>query len=151
MVEPASRPFVRAAKPTYPQYSLVTVEDVARLAEALPEVSVGTTQRGDMQAWIVGGKVFAWVRPFSKADIKRFGAATPPDGPIVAIRVSDLAEKEAMLATASPAFFTIPHFNGYAAVLIQLNAVSEDEMREALEDAWFACAPPQLAATRRGS
>jgi len=84
---------------------------------------------------------------FSKADIRRFGSQAPPEGPILAVRVADLAEKEAVLATASAAFFTIPHFNGYAAVLIQLQKVAEDELKDALVDAWLACAPDDLAAT----
>jgi hypothetical protein len=59
--------------------------------------------------------------------------------------VADLAQKEAVLATSSKAFFTIPHFDGYAAVLIQLPTVAEEELREAILDAWLACAPPPLA------
>ena len=63
-------------------------------------------------------------RPFSKADIRRFGDAVPPEGPILAVGVADLSEKEAVLAAQPGAFFTIPHFDSYAAVLIQLKNVS---------------------------
>jgi hypothetical protein len=122
---------------------MLTIEDVARIANKLPEV-VESERRGG-RTWFVNGKAFAWDRHFSKADIKRFGAEKPPDGPILAVRVADLAEKEAVLATASDAVFTIPHFDGYAAVLIQLKRVTPRELQDAIVDAWFACAPPRLA------
>ena len=118
-------------------------DDVERLAAELPDATRG--ERHGNHTWFVAGKAFAWERPFTKADLKRFGEETPPDGPILAVRVADLGEKEAVLATASKAFFTIPHFNGYAAVLIQLNAVGERELRDAMIDAWLASAPPKLA------
>jgi hypothetical protein len=120
-----------------------TLEDVARMASGLPEVTEGES-RGN-RTWSVGGKAFAWERPFSKADIRRFGDETPPDGPILAVRVGDLGEKEAVLAANPDGFFTIPHFDGYAAVLIQLPKASAAALREAITDGWLACAPAKLA------
>ncbi len=119
-----------------------SMDDVAKIAEELPEVTSGE-QRGN-RSWSVHGKTFAWERPFSKADIKRYGDVPPPDGPILAVRVEDLAEKEAVLAAHERGFFTIPHFDGYSAVLVQLSAVSTEEVRDAVADGWLACAPPRL-------
>jgi hypothetical protein len=122
---------------------MVSLTDAGRMALELPEVVEG--ERYGHRTWIVGGKAFAWERPFSKADIKRFGDAAPPDGDILAITVDDLAEKEAVLAANPTAFFTIPHFNGYAAVLVHLRSVTKRPLREALLDGWLACAPAALA------
>ncbi|MGE5827057.1 MAG: MmcQ/YjbR family DNA-binding protein [Micromonosporaceae bacterium] len=116
---------------------------MARLALTLPEV-VEAERRGQ-RTWAVAGKTFAWERAFSKADLKRFGDVAPPEGLILAVRVGDLGEKEAVLAAQPKGFFTIPHFDGYAAVLIQLKKVSLKPLREALVDGWLACAPQPLA------
>ena len=121
---------------------MATLDEVARLAAALPEATEG--ERHGARTWFVRGKAFAWVRHFSKADIRRFGDQTPPDGPILAVRVADLAEKEAVLAANPDVFFTIPHFDGYAAVLIQLRLVRAKALREILTDGWLAMAPPEL-------
>jgi hypothetical protein len=122
---------------------MATFDDVAALALALPEVT--EEERRGSRSWSVGGRGFAWERPFSKADLRRFGEQTPPGGPILAVRVDDLGEKEAVLAAAPAGFFTIPHFDGYAAVLIALDLVAAPTLREAVTDAWLACAPKQLA------
>ena len=126
---------------------MATLDDVARMASELPEVTEG--ERHGNRTWFVGGKAFAWDRAFSKADIRRFGDQAPPDGPILAVRVEDLGEKEAVLAANPDAFFTIPHFDGYSAVLIQLREVPAKALRDALTDAWLACVPPAVAARHR--
>jgi hypothetical protein len=122
---------------------VATFDDAKQIATELPEVAEGTSY--GRRTWFVGKKHFAWERPFSKADLKRFGDVTPPDGPILGVRVEDLGEKEAVLAEGRKGFFTIPHFDGYPAVLIQLKVVGKRALRDAIVDAWLAVAPPALA------
>lgn len=122
---------------------MVTLDDAVRMVTALPEVAEGTRFR--RRTWFVADKAFAWERPFSKADIKRFGDTQPPTGPILALATADLEDKEAVLAAGTKGFFTIPHFDGFAAVLVQLSVVAVNPLREAIEDAWLASAPERLS------
>jgi hypothetical protein len=122
---------------------VATIEDAARFALGLPEVTEG--ERHGNRTWSVGGRAFAWVRPFSKADLRRFGDVRPPAGPILAVRVEDLIEKEAVLGANTRGLFTIPHFDGYPAVLLQLGAVTKATLTGAIVDGWLACAPRDLA------
>jgi hypothetical protein len=122
---------------------VATLDDVSRIALGFPEVTEDDA-RGRL-SWAVAGKTFAWERPYSKADIKRFGDETPPRQPILAVRVEDLVEKEAVLAAATKGIFTIPHFDGYAAILIELHEVGMRALKDALADGWLARAPRDLA------
>ena len=123
---------------------MATLDDFAEIASSLPEVEEGL--RHGARTWFIGKKAFAWERGFSKVDIKRFGDETPPVGPIAAVRTADLAEKEAVLAAGEPGVFTIPHFDGYPAVLIQLPKVRKKVLKELVLDAWLANAPARLTA-----
>jgi hypothetical protein len=124
-----------------------TIREAGEIAIALPEVTEG--ERHGRRTWFVAGKAFAWERPFSKADIKRFGSETPPTGPILAVSTLDLEDKEAVLASELPGVFTIPHFDGYPAVLIQLARTTRGQLRELVLDAWLAKAPSDLADEHR--
>jgi hypothetical protein len=122
-----------------------TFDDVARIVNELPEATEGQEKHHGNRAWQVNGKAFAWERPFSKADIKRYGDERPPQGQILGIRTADLEEKEAILGAGKAGFFTIPHFNNYPAYLVHLDEVAAEDLREALTDGWLVYAPPGLA------
>jgi hypothetical protein len=122
---------------------VASLRDVAKVVSGLPEVAEG--ERHGNRTWFVRDKAFAWERPFSRADLLRFGDAPVPEGPILAVRTADLEDKEALLAAAHEGFFTIEHFDGFAAVLIALRKTSVRPLRQAVEDAWLACAPAAVA------
>lgn len=135
---------------------MATFEDVARIAQALPGVAESSSY--GQRAWDVPGgasgkaatkrKNFVWERPLSKKDRQRLTEAgeieVPPDEVILAARVEDLVEKEAVLAENPAAVFTTPHFNGYPAVLVRLDRVDEDLLTEIVTSAWLAIAPQPL-------
>lgn len=124
---------------------MATISQLDAIAGALPDAVAG--EKDGRRTWSVGRHVFVWERPFRKADLKRFGDQVPPDGTILAVRVADLAEKEAALAEGNAGVFTIPHFDGYAAVLVQLRVVRRAVLRVLVEEAWLAVAPASLGET----
>jgi len=58
--------------------------------------------------------------------------------------VADLEEKEALLRSSSKKFFTTPHYDGHASVLVNLLAVGAKELRELITDSWRCRAPKKL-------
>jgi hypothetical protein len=119
-----------------------TFEDVRRMALALPETDEHQS-RGNAH-WRVKQKGFVWERPLRRSDLEALGDAAP-DGPILGVRVEHLMAKEAVLQSDPEVYFTTPHFDGYPAVLVQLERISIEELREIVVEAWLARAPDKLA------
>src|SRR3954463_6102965 len=116
-------------------------DDVRRLALALPGAEERESR--DMTQWRVADKLFVWERPLRGSDLEALGAAAP-DGPILGARVEHLVAKEAMLASDPEVFFTTPHFDGYPAVLVQLEKIGLEDLQEVVVEAWLARAPKRL-------
>jgi hypothetical protein len=122
---------------------MATWEDVSQAAAALPELAE-RTDRGGFE-WRVRNKPVAWERPLRRGDLEALGEAAP-EGPILAVRVPHVGVKEALLSENPEVFFTTPHFDGYPAILIRLDAIGLPELAEVLTEGWLAQAPKWLAA-----
>jgi hypothetical protein len=115
-------------------------DDVRRIALALPQ----TSEAEDRFAFSVANKgqakglVWAWNE---RVDPKK---PRVPRSDVVAIRVPDRLEKEALLASDREAFFTEPHYNGFPAVLVRLPRIGLVELEELIIDAWRSQAPRAL-------
>jgi hypothetical protein len=117
-------------------------DDVRRIALSLPDTR--EDQRRGHTFWLVGDKLFVWERPLRQSDLKALGDAAP-DGPILGARVEHLVAKDALIADDPNVYFTTPHFDGYPAVLVQLENIARDELEELIVEAWLARAPKRLA------
>ena len=116
-------------------------DDVARLALALP----GTDERVSRESrqWRVKDKLFVWERPLRKTDLAALGDAAP-EGPILGARVEHEGAKQALVQDPSGIYFTTPHFDGYPAILVQLEPLSVEDLEELVTEAWLCRAPPKL-------
>jgi hypothetical protein len=116
-------------------------EDVRRIALALPEASE-LVSRG-LRQWRVKDKLFVWERPLRPREIEVLGVDAP-DGPILGARVEHLGAKEALLTDDPRVYFTTPHFDGYAAILVRLERIAIEDLDEVVTEAWLARAPKRL-------
>ena len=121
---------------------MATWEDVRRIALALPETGEAVSR--DLRQWRVKDKLFVWERPLRRGDIEALGADAP-DGPILGARVEHLGAKEALLADDPGVFFTTPHFDGYAAILVRLDRITVEDLNEVIVEAWLVRAPKRVA------
>jgi len=101
-----------------------TWDDVVRIATALPEVTESTSY--GTPSLKVRRKGFARLR-------------TEAEGGLM-VRCP-MEEKEALLASGDPAFYTTPHYDGYGSILVDLDAIDEERLAELVEDAWRGSAP----------
>jgi hypothetical protein len=114
--------------------AVATWDDVERLAMGMPGASVRES-RG-LRQWRVNDRLFVWERPLRQSDLRALGDAAP-DGPILGARVEHLGAKEALLADDPEVFFTTPHFDGYPAILVRLDAIGVKDLEEVVVEAWL--------------
>ncbi|GEM30556.1 hypothetical protein NN3_15630 [Nocardia neocaledoniensis NBRC 108232] len=112
----------------------MTWEQVVGVATALPGVAEGTWWRSP--GLKVGGKGFARLR-----DEAEGGLAL----------LCEIPEKEALLASGDPAFYTTPHYDGHPFILIDLAVVDPDQLAELVDAAWWLRAPARLRRERQGA
>jgi len=119
--------------------------DLDELALALPEATKEVSTDG-RPSYLVHGKLFCCQRG------RRRDAVDPATGErlddVLMFRVADLDVKELLLADDRGVFFTTPHFDGYAAVLVripQLALVDRDELLDLVVEAWLTRAQKRVA------
>jgi hypothetical protein len=122
--------------------TVATWDDVRRIALELPDTSE-VVSRENAQ-WRVHDKLFVWDRPLRQSDLRALGTDAP-DGPILGLRVEHEGIKQALIGDNPDVFFTIPHFDGYPAVLARLEEIDVDELTEVIVEAWLVRAPKRLA------
>jgi hypothetical protein len=115
---------------------MATQDDVRRIALSLP----ATSEESDGFRFRVEGKGFAWIWLERAA----LDAARIPNPEVLAVRVANETEKDALLALDEEVFFTEPHYNGFPAVLVRLPAIDLEFLREVLTSAWRCQASKRL-------
>jgi hypothetical protein len=129
-------------------------EDVDEICAGLPETELGTSW-GDVPTWKVPrgekGRGFVLYRPPGRTAVDP-ATGEPYDDLVVIITPTEV-EKDALVADESTPFFTIDHFKGFAAVLVQqsrLGEISRKELAEIITDAWATRAPKKLVREHLG-
>ncbi|QGG42550.1 MmcQ/YjbR family DNA-binding protein [Aeromicrobium yanjiei] len=105
----------------------ITWAEVVAYAVTLPEVAESTSYR--TPSLKVAGTLMARLRTESEGGL--------------AVKCS-LSDKEALVNGEDPAYYTVPHYDGHAYVLVDLEVVDPQELRELVADAWRIAAPPSL-------
>ncbi len=129
-------------------------EDVDAICADLPETELGTSW-GDVPTWKVPrgdkGKGFLLYRPPGKTAVDPETGEMYDD--LLVILTPTAVEKNALVEDEATPFFTVPHFNGHNAVLVQQSRLGEldrEELAEIITDAWATKAPKKLVKERLG-
>ncbi len=125
---------------------MATLEDVRTIALALPETFEKVDGHRGGASWRVKDGLFVWERGPGATDLSQLAALGRewPEGPVIGVRTDGAEGKEALLGSFPDVFFTIPHFDGYPAVLVILDRIDLDQLREVITDAWLVKAPRRL-------
>ena len=127
---------------------MATVDDVRAIAMGFPDVIERRDGHRGGAMWRTAAGGFVWQRGPSGRDLEQLAALGRewPPGEVVGVRTDGLQVKEALIETYPEAFFTIPHFDGYPAVLVRVDAIGVDQLREVITDAWLLKVPKRVGA-----
>lgn len=120
---------------------MVTQADVRRIALSFPAAE----EASDRFAFSVPNKGklkgFVWVW------MERVVPKKPrvPNPGVIAVRVANEGQKNALLSADGKKFFTEPHYEGFPAVLVRLDAVSVADLKVLIAEAWRCQAPAERA------
>ncbi|MEP7089383.1 MAG: MmcQ/YjbR family DNA-binding protein [Nocardioidaceae bacterium] len=117
---------------------MTTYAEVEAFALTLPETT-STPSYGGAPALRVNKRMFARLRGEMADQIDQLTGEAYGD--VLMVGVQDLGAKDALLASDSRAYFTVPHYDGYPAVLVRLAEADLEELRELLMEAWMRSAP----------
>jgi hypothetical protein len=115
---------------------MADADDVRHIALALPHVVEIDSEGFDFR---VGNKGFVWSYPE-----RRPGKPRRIRTDIAVLFVGDEAERQALLLGEPDVFLTAPGFGGMPLVLLRLEAVDAERLRELVTDAWRMRAPDTL-------
>lgn len=121
---------------------MATQSDVRRICSQLPGATEGEGRFGFSVLVKSKPKGFVW----SWAERVHPKKARVINDSVVAVLVPTLTVKEILLQSGNPAIFTEPHYNGYPAVLVRLDAIDLEELEDLLIEAWRCKAHPDLLA-----
>ncbi|MBV6457853.1 MAG: hypothetical protein HONBIEJF_00973 [Fimbriimonadaceae bacterium] len=117
---------------------MATLDDVRRIAAKLTGASEGTGAQFSFEVEVKGkrkGFVWSWME---RTDPKR---ERVPNESVLAVRVPNLTSKELLLDSDPETFFTEPHYNGYPAVLVRLDAIALEDLENLIVEAWRSLVP----------
>jgi len=124
---------------------MATMKDIDELALAMPQSTKDVSDDG-RPTYLAHGKMFCFHRGRRPDAVDSETGKRLDD--VFVFRCEDLDVKELLLADARGLFFTTPHWNGYAAVLIRipdLARLERAEVRELVIDAWLTRAQKRVA------
>lgn len=124
-----------------------TLDDVRAIALGFPDVVERVDGHRGGATWRTPVGAFVWQRGPSGRDLQQLDALGRewPPGEVVGVRTDGQQVKQALLETYPEVFFTIPHFDGYPAVLVRLDTIDPDQLREVITDAWLIKVPQRTA------
>ena len=119
---------------------MATQADVRRIALSLPETEEASNRFAFSVRNKGKSKGFVWVW------VERVTPKKPrvPNPGVIAVRVANLGQRDVLLAADPEKFFTEPHYSGFPAVLVRLDAVTVADLKVLIAEAWRCQAPPDL-------